>query len=100
MILHLRPSRDRVAGDLLERQALHQRHCQGSTHGQTVDETVLPRRRGMRASSRAKTFPDWSCHIVCRGPVQEHEEKGGEIERTVGKVAGNDCAFIPGRGLG
>jgi hypothetical protein len=26
-VLHLRPSRDQVAGDLLERRALYQRHC-------------------------------------------------------------------------
>jgi hypothetical protein len=32
-VLHLRPSHDHVAGDLLERRALHRRHCQGSTHG-------------------------------------------------------------------
>jgi hypothetical protein len=31
----------------------------------------------MRASSRAKTFPNWPCHIVRRGPVQEREEKWG-----------------------
>ena len=43
-VVHLRPSHDQVAGDLLERRALHRRHCQGST-GQTVDETMLPRRR-------------------------------------------------------
>jgi hypothetical protein len=33
LVLHLRPSRDQATGDLLERRALHRRHCQGSTHG-------------------------------------------------------------------
>jgi hypothetical protein len=33
VVLDLRPSHDQVAGDLLERRALHRRHCQGSTHG-------------------------------------------------------------------
>jgi hypothetical protein len=33
VVLHLRPSHDHVAGDLLERRALHRRRCQGSTHG-------------------------------------------------------------------
>jgi hypothetical protein len=33
VVLDLRPSHDHVAGDLLERRALHRRHCQGSTHG-------------------------------------------------------------------
>ena len=31
-IMDLRPSHDQVAGDLLERRALHRRHCRGSTH--------------------------------------------------------------------
>jgi hypothetical protein len=29
----LRLSHDQGAGDLPERQAIHRRHCQGSTHG-------------------------------------------------------------------
>ena len=33
VVLDLRSLRDQVAGDLLERRALHQRYCQGSTHG-------------------------------------------------------------------
>jgi hypothetical protein len=32
-VLHLKPSHDQVAGDLLERRTLHRRHCQRSTHG-------------------------------------------------------------------
>ena len=44
MVLHLRPSRDQVSGDLLRRRTLHRRHCQGSMHG-SVDETTQPRRR-------------------------------------------------------
>jgi hypothetical protein len=31
--LYLRQSHDQVAGDLLERRALHRRHYQRSTHG-------------------------------------------------------------------
>ena len=57
-VLHLRPSHDQVAGDLLERRALHRRHCQGSTTGQTVDETMLPRRRANKSQpSRCDIFP-------------------------------------------
>jgi hypothetical protein len=32
-VLDLRSSYDQVAGDVLERRALHQRYCQGSTQG-------------------------------------------------------------------
>jgi hypothetical protein len=32
VVRDLRSSHDQVAGDLLERRALHRRHCQGSTH--------------------------------------------------------------------
>jgi hypothetical protein len=49
VVLHLRPSRDQVARALLERQALHQRHWQRSTHGRTADETALPRRRANKS---------------------------------------------------
>jgi hypothetical protein len=56
-VLHLRPSHDHVAGDLLERRSLHRRHCQGSTHG----SEGRPRQccRGverMRVGRRAATF--------------------------------------------
>jgi hypothetical protein len=41
-----------VAGDLLERRALHRRHCQG------VDKTMLPRRRANESQpSRCDIFP-------------------------------------------
>jgi hypothetical protein len=56
-VLHLRPSHDQVAGDLLERRALHRRHYQG------VDARVRPSTRQccrgaerMRVSRRAATF--------------------------------------------
>jgi hypothetical protein len=56
-VLHLRPSHDQVAGDLLERQALHRCRCQGST-GQTIDERMLPRRRANKSQpSRCDIFP-------------------------------------------
>ena len=56
-IMHLRPSHDQVAGDLLERWGLHRRHCQGWT-GQMVDETMLPRRRANKSQpSRCDMFP-------------------------------------------
>jgi hypothetical protein len=55
-VLHLRPSHDQVARDLLERRALHRRHYQEST-GQTVDETMLPRRRANKSQpSRCDIF--------------------------------------------
>ena len=57
MVLDLRPSHDQVAGDLLERRALHQRHCT------RVDTRVRRSRRWccrgverMRVSRRATTF--------------------------------------------
>ena len=56
-IIHLRLLHDQVVGDLLERRALHQRHRQELT-GQTVDETMLPRRRANKSQpSRCDIFP-------------------------------------------
>jgi hypothetical protein len=61
VVLHLRPSRDQVSGDLLRRWALHRRHCQGSMHG-SVDETTQPRRR-------ANESQPWHCDIFSTGRV-------------------------------
>jgi hypothetical protein len=33
VVRDLRSSHDQVAGDLLNRRALHRRHCRGSTYG-------------------------------------------------------------------
>jgi hypothetical protein len=93
-VLHLRPSHDQVAGDLLERRALHWSHCQGST-GQTVDETMLPRRRANK--SQLRHFSYWPRRIGSvgtRGPGRgvsgarrglRHEgamQEGGRGERN------------------
>ena len=116
--LHLRPSHDQFAGDLLERRALHRRHCQGST-GQTVGETMLPRRRANKSQpSRCDIFPTgrvvsvlwglggwqgskWSsARPEARGGGAGRWERGREqkeMERVVGKAAGDECVFIPGR---
>jgi hypothetical protein len=69
--VHLRPSYNQVAGDLLERRALHRRHYQGST-GQTVDEMVLPRRRANKSQlSRCDIFPTGRVvSVLTRGPWQ------------------------------
>src|SRR5271170_6646510 len=53
VLLHVRLSHDQIAGDLLERQALHQRHFQGSMHTRMADEIMLPRRRANKSR--------WSC---------------------------------------
>jgi hypothetical protein len=52
-----RSSHSQVAGDLLERRALHRRHCQGSTHG--VRRSTRQCCRGVeriRVSRRVATF--------------------------------------------
>jgi hypothetical protein len=49
VVQHLRLSHDQVADDLRRRQALHQRRFQGSTHGRTVDETMLPRHQANKS---------------------------------------------------
>jgi hypothetical protein len=113
--LHVRSSHDQVAGDLLERQALHQRHFQGSTYSGTVYEIILPRRRANKTR--------WSCcgilptsrviSILWRPgalqgvsgarhglkhdgrPVQDREEMGVKGRRELlEKVAENVCVFI------
>jgi hypothetical protein len=57
VVLHLRPSHDQVAGNLLERWVLHRRHAKGQRMGETVDETMLPRRRANQSQpSRSDIF--------------------------------------------
>ena len=118
-VLHLRPSHDQVAGDLLERRALHRRHCQGST-GQTVDEIMLPRRRANKSAVALRHFSHWLRRIGSvgtRGPRGVSGARRGlrhegrcravgegkgtkERERVVGKAAGDECVFILGEGPG
>jgi hypothetical protein len=63
-VLHLRPSRDQVAGDLLERRALHQRHCA------TVDARVRRSRRQCCLRRRAnKSQPVVLRHYIPTGRV-------------------------------
>jgi hypothetical protein len=118
--LHLRPSRDQVAGELLERRALHQHHCP------RVDARFRWSRRQcrrgverIRASwSRCGTFPTGSIVSVLWGSgglqgvsgarhglrhdrvrrcrkVKRKGRKGRE--RVARKAAGDECVFIPWR---
>ena len=112
--MYLRPSRDQVAGDLLERRALHRRRCQGST-GQTVDERMLPRRRANKSQpSRCDIFPTGRVVSVlwrlgawqgnkrssARPGTRRRCRKVGEgkgtkqRERVVVKRRGDKCVFI------
>jgi hypothetical protein len=59
-VLHLRPSRDQVAGDLSERRTLDQRHCP------RVEEAALPRRRANK-SQLLRHFSHWPCSISSVG---------------------------------
>ena len=114
VVLHLRSSHGQVAGDLLKRRALHQRHFQGSTrqccrgverirasrHAVTIFPLTASYRfcgdQGCPAGSR------WSsARPEARGwGVQEGEEgkRTKKSERVVGKAAGDVC--ILGEGLG
>jgi hypothetical protein len=120
-VLHLKPSRDQVAVDLLERQALSSASlCKGRHTGQTV-EAVLPRRRANKSQPGRATalFPLAASYRCCgrrEGPqgvsgaqcglrhdrvgrcrkVKSEVTKGSE--RVVGKAAGDECVFIPGEG--
>jgi hypothetical protein len=61
-ILHLRPSRDQVAVDLLERRALHQRHCA------RVDARVRRSRQCCRGVERIRASRS-RCGIIPTGRV-------------------------------
>jgi hypothetical protein len=61
-VLHLRPSRDQVAGDLLERRALHQRHCA------RVDARVGRSRQCCRGVERIRASRS-RCGIILTGRV-------------------------------
>jgi hypothetical protein len=116
-VLHLRSSRDQVAGDLLERRALHQRHCPRD------DARVRRSRRQccrgierIRASrSRCGIFPTgrvvsvlWGGEAAGSkwGSVRPEARPGGGTksegrkgrERVAGKAAGDERVFIPGEG--
>ena len=101
MVLHLRSSHDHVAGDLGS-QTLHQRHRQGQTH------QVLRPKGGRSSESKRvvalKHLSHWPRRIFrClrheEGTVQESEGEGKGIERVIEKAPGDECFFIPGRGL-
>jgi hypothetical protein len=58
VVRDLRSSHDQVAGDLLERRALHRSLSGVDARSQTVDEIILPRRRANKSQpSRCDIFP-------------------------------------------
>jgi hypothetical protein len=61
-VLHLRPSRDQVAVDLLERRALHQHHCA------RVDTRVRRSRQCCRGVERIRASRS-HCGIIPTGRV-------------------------------
>jgi hypothetical protein len=88
--------------------------------GQTIDETMLPRRRANESQpSRCDIFPTgrvvsvlWGLGALqgSRWSSARPEARGGRCtkvregkgtkgsERVVGKAAGDECVFIPGEG--
>jgi hypothetical protein len=94
----------------------------GRRTGQTVDETMLPRRRANESQpSRCDIFPTGRVVSVLWGlgawqgsrwSSARPEARGGRCrqvrdgkgtkgsERVVGKAAGDECVFIPGEGPG
>jgi hypothetical protein len=69
-VLYLRPSRDQVAGDPLERRgALSVSLCKGRRTGQAVEEIMLPRRRANKSQPvTLRHFSHWPRRI---GSVEE-----------------------------
>jgi hypothetical protein len=83
-VLHLRPSRDQVAGDLLERRVLHQRHCA------RVDARVRWSKQCCRGVERIRASQS-HCGIIPTGRVVSVLLGGGGRGRQ--GVSGAQCGL-------
>jgi hypothetical protein len=81
LVLHLRPSRDQVAGDLLERRALHQRHCA------RADARVRRSRQCCRGVERIRASRS-RCGIIPTGRVVSVLLGGGGPQGVSGAQCG------------
>jgi hypothetical protein len=82
VVLYLRSWHDQVAGDLLKRLALHQRHCQGSTHrsdGQR-DSATEALNESRASPSRCDIFPIGSRRIGSAGAPSIGARRGLRLE--------------------
>jgi len=118
VVLHLRPSRDQVTSDLLERRALHRRHrlrvdaqvrqstrqcCRDIKRIRTAALSHWPRRigsggdqgtrQGVGGAGRGLRHQGGRCR-----KVKTEGRKGRE--RAVGKAVEDECVFLPGEGPG